>query len=98
MLLKLSKSNDFLKFLKNIVIIKPIQNSRPAKASKKNDVEVSIKSSLIVPVIVVYVYKITHVISEYNIIVIKFLLFSKNIKDDNQNKKVQKLIQVNTNK
>ena len=48
-----SKSNDFLKFLKKIVIIKPIQNSKPAKANKKNDVDVKIKSSLIVPIMVV---------------------------------------------
>ena len=43
------KSKDFLKFLNNIVIINPIQNSKPARANKKNDVEVKIKSSLIVP-------------------------------------------------
>ena len=63
-LAKLSKSKDFLKFLKNIVIIKPIQNSKPAKANKKKDVEVNTKSSLIVPATVVYVYRITQVISE----------------------------------
>jgi len=44
-----SNSNDFLKFLKNIVIIKPIQNSRPASASKKKEVDVNTKSSLMVP-------------------------------------------------
>ena len=48
-----SKSNDFLKFLKKIVIIKPIQNSNPASANKKKEVEVKIKSSLIVPTTVV---------------------------------------------
>jgi len=48
-----SKSNDFLKFLKKIAIIKPMQNSKPAKASRKNDVDVRIKSSLIVPTTVV---------------------------------------------
>ena len=50
-LLNRSKLKDYLKFLKNITIIKPIQNSKPAKANKKNDVEVKIKSSLIVPTI-----------------------------------------------
>ena len=48
-----SKSKDFLKFLKKIVIIKPIQNSKPAKANKKNEVDVKIMSSLIVPTTVV---------------------------------------------
>jgi hypothetical protein len=50
---KQSKSNDFLKFLKKIIIIKPIQNSKPAKANKKKEVDVKIRSSLIVPTIVV---------------------------------------------
>ena len=36
-----------------MVIIKPIQNSNPANANKKKDVEVKIKSSLIVPNIAV---------------------------------------------
>jgi len=48
-----SRSNDFLKFLKKIVIIKPTQNSKPARANKKKDVEVKIKSSFIVPTTVV---------------------------------------------
>ena len=48
-----SKSNDFLKFLKKIVIIKPMQNSKPARANKKKEVEVRINSSLIVPTTVV---------------------------------------------
>ncbi len=52
-LLTISKSKDFLKFLKNIVIINPIQNSRPAKANKKKDVDVRTRSSLIVPTTVV---------------------------------------------
>jgi hypothetical protein len=43
------KSKDFLKFLKNIDKIKPIQNSNPAKANKKNDVEVKTNSSFIMP-------------------------------------------------
>ena len=34
-------------------MINPIQNSKPANASKKKDVDVKIKSSLIVPTIVV---------------------------------------------
>lgn len=50
-LFTLSKSNDFLKFLKNIVIIKPIQNSNPAKDNNKNDDDVKIKSSFVIPVI-----------------------------------------------
>jgi hypothetical protein len=44
------------------------------------------------------VYKTTHIISEYNIIVKRFLEFKRNIKEVNQNKNVQKLIQVNIKK
>ena len=77
--------------------MKPIQNSRPANANKKNEVDVSIKSSLIVPTIVVQAYRTTQTISEYRIIVTRFLELIKNILVDNQNKKVKKLIQVNTN-
>ena len=44
-----TKLNDFLNFLKNIISIKPIENSNPAKANKKNDVLESNKSSLILP-------------------------------------------------
>lgn len=80
------------------MIIKPIQNSKPAKASKKKLVDVRIKSSLMVPTTDTYVYKITHIISEYKIIVIKFFEFNKNIKVVNQNKNVQKLTQVNIKK
>ena len=43
------KSNDFLKFLKNMDKINPIQNSKPANASKKNDVDVKTNSSFIIP-------------------------------------------------
>jgi len=63
-LLKTSNSNDFLKFLKNIVIMKPIQNSKPARANKKKDVDVNIRSSLIVPAIDVKLYNTTHMTSE----------------------------------
>lgn len=94
----LSKLKDFLKFLKRIVIIKPIQNSNPANANKKKVVDVKTRSSLIVPITDTYVYKTTHIISEYKITVNKFLEFNKNIKVVNQNKKVQKLTQVNIKK
>jgi len=46
---KSEKLKDFLKFLNKIVIINPIQNSKPAKANKKKDVDVKTRSSLIVP-------------------------------------------------
>jgi len=49
----ISRSNDPLKFLNRIAIINPIQNSNPAKANKKKDVEVNVISSLITPVVVV---------------------------------------------
>ena len=90
-----SSKKDFLKFLNKIVIIKPIQNSKPASASKKNVVDVNVRSSLIVPTTETYIYKTTHIISEYNIIVNKFLELNKNIKVVNQNRNVQKLTQVN---
>ncbi len=96
--LNVSKEKDFLKFLNKIVIIKPIQNSNPAKANKKKVVEVNVISSLIVPTTETYAYKTTHIISEYNIIVKRFFELTKNIKVVNQNKNVQKLTQVNIKK
>lgn len=93
-----SKLNDFLKFLKNIVIINPIQNSNPAKAKKKKVVDIKTKSSFIIPTTAVYVYNITHIISEYSIIVVKSLLFNKNITNTNQNNNVKKFIQFNNKK
>lgn len=93
-----SRENDFLKVLNKMVIVNPIQNSKPARANKKKVVDVNVKSSLIVPTIETYVYRTTHIISEYKIIVNKFLQLSKNIKVVNQNKNVQKLIQVNIKK
>ena len=45
--------NVFLKFLKNIDNKKPIQNSRPAKAITKNDVDISNKSSFIIPTVII---------------------------------------------
>jgi hypothetical protein len=94
--LELSKQNDFLKFLKTIVIIKPIQNSKPANANKKKVVDVKTKSSLIVPVTATYKYKTTHIISEYKTIVNIFLDLNKKNIEVNQNINVQKLTQVNT--
>jgi hypothetical protein len=92
------KSNDFLKFLNKITMIKPIQNSKPAKPSKKKVVDVKVTSSLILPTIATYTYNITHIISEYKIIVNKFFEFNKNIKEENQNKNVQKFTQFNIKK
>jgi hypothetical protein len=76
-----------------MAIINPIQNSKPARANKKKVVDNKVRSSLMVPTIATYVYKTTHTISEYNIIVKRFLEFNRNIKDDSQNRKVQKLTQ-----
>jgi hypothetical protein len=44
-----SRSRVFLKFLKKIVIMNPMQNSRPAKAKNRNVVDNNIKSSIIIP-------------------------------------------------
>jgi hypothetical protein len=79
-------------------MINPIQNSKPAKANRKKVVDVKTRSSLIVPTMDTYTYKTTHIISEYKIIVSRFLEFNKNIKVVNQNKNVQKLTQVNIKK
>ena len=93
-----SMLNDFLKFLKNIVIINPIQNSKPARANKKKVVDIKTKSSLITPTTAVYVYNKTQTISEYKIIVVKSILLSKNINKTNQNINVMKFIQFNNKK
>jgi len=74
-----------------------MQNSIPARANRKKDVDVNTKSSFIVPIIATYEYKITQIISEYIIIVTKFLELIKNIEVDSQNSKTKKLTQVNTN-
>ena len=49
--------------------IKPIQNSRPAKAIIKKDVDINIKSSFIEPTMTIQQYSTTHIISEYRIII-----------------------------
>ena len=95
---EISNSSDFLKFLKSIDIKKPKQNSNPAKPNKKKEVDVNIKSSFIVPTIDVYEYRITHIISEYKIIVMRLLEFSKNIKTDNQKSIVIKFIKLSIKK
>lgn len=71
--------------------MKPIQNSNPARANKKNEVEINIQSSTITPLITEKEYNKTHTSSEYNIIVNKLLFLNKNIKETIQNKNVIKL-------
>lgn len=77
-------------------MMNPIQNSKPAKANKKKVLEVIIRSSLSVPTVAAQLYKTTHMISEYKIIVIKFFELDKNINIVNQNESVIKLTHVNT--
>ena len=89
------KQKVFLKFLKKIIIKKPIQNSKPAKANKKNDVDVNEISSIVMPIKIVNVYNNTQTISEYNTIAIKFTEFKRKFSIITQKTKVIKLIPFN---
>jgi len=54
LILKLSiVVNDFLKFLKKIDNIKPVQNSKPAKDITSNVVVINMGSSLIIPLMAI---------------------------------------------
>lgn len=74
---KKSKSKNLIKFLKKIVIINPIQNSKLAKAKNKNDDVINVNSSLTLPTTTVSEYNKTHIISENKIKVNKLLQLIK---------------------
>lgn len=56
-----------MNFLKKIIIKKPIQNSKLAKAKNKKEDVIKVSSSFIFPKITVIEYKITQIISEKRI-------------------------------
>jgi len=58
----------FFQFFITTVSNNPIENSKPAKANKKKADVKSVKLSFIKPTDTEYVYKITHINSEYKII------------------------------
>ena len=81
-------------FLNRIIINKPKENSKPAKASKKKDVESKLISSFKEPNNTDKTYKTTHTISEYKIKLNRLLEFKKNKNKDNQKIKFQKINQL----
>jgi hypothetical protein len=79
--------NDFLKFLKIMIIKKPVENSKPASASKKNEI-LRIKSSFNTPIMTDKQYNIIHINSEYKRIYKIFVGFIKKKRRTNQKIKV----------
>ena len=77
-----------------MIIKRPKENSKPAKASKKNDVDIKLISSFNEPNITDKTYRITHTISEYKIKLNKLLEFKKNKNKDNQKIEFQKTNQL----
>lgn len=71
-LLLSSKFKLFLKFLNNMIIKKPIENSKPATANKKNVKEYNVMSSLFDPTIKLIMYNVIQMTSEYKKIFKKF--------------------------
>jgi hypothetical protein len=67
-----------------MIIKRPKENSKPAKANKKNDVDIKFMSSFNEPNKTDKTYKTTHTISEYKIKLNKLLEFKKNKNKDNQ--------------
>lgn len=71
----------------------PNENSKPAKANKKKDIENKFISSTTLPLIIVIVYKITHINSEINKIDKKLYLLNTKINTDTQKRVFQKITQ-----
>lgn len=70
--------------MNNIIISKPKENSKPAKANKKKEVDNKLISSFKEPKNTDKTYSITQTISEYKIRLNKLLEFKKNKNNDNQ--------------
>ena len=87
------KLKSILKFLNITNNNIPNENSKPAKASKKKDIENRFTSSTILPLIIVIVYKITHISSEINKIDKKLYLLNTKINTDIQKRVFQKITQ-----
>lgn len=81
-------------FLNKIIIKRPNENSKPANANKKNDVDIKLMSSFKEPNKTDKTYNTTHTISEYNIKLNKLLEFKKNKNKDNQKIEFQKTNQL----
>jgi hypothetical protein len=90
----LSKFKFTLKVLNNIIIKKPIENSKPARANKKNVVDNNNISSFKDPERTLIVYKTAQTSSEYINIFKKLDEFNKKEKTDNQKIKFQKTNQI----
>jgi hypothetical protein len=90
-----SKLSDSLKFLYNIDIIIPIENSTPLKPNIINDIENSKISLNITPKYIVNIYMTNHIISEIKIMFKKFFIFKNNKNISDQNIKFQNNIQEN---
>ena len=80
--------------MNKIIIKSPKENSKPAKANKKKDVDIKLMSSFKEPNITDKTYKTTHTISEYKIKLSKLLEFKKNKNKDNQKIEFQKTNQL----
>ena len=85
-----SKKKSILKFLKRINISIPIENSNPANANKKKDIEYKFISSFKLPLNIEIIYNVTHIISEKSKIAKKLVLLKIKTVKDNQNKEFQK--------
>ena len=84
------KKKSILKFLKSVNSRIPIENSKPARANKKKDIEYKFMSSFKLPLKTEIVYKTTHNISENNNIFKKFVLLKIKIIITNQKKSISK--------
>ena len=87
-------SIDLFTFLNRIIRSIPIENSSAANPIINKLVDINVKSSLLAPHTIVYIYKVNHVISEKSSNLKKFSIFTINPIKDNQKKKFQKFIQV----
>ena len=72
-------------FLNKIIIKRPKENSKPANANKKKEVDNKFISSFNEPKQTDSTYKITQTISEYNNKLNKLFEFKKNRNNDSQN-------------
>lgn len=84
---------DRFEYLNNNIRSKHIENSKPAKPSKKNVKPNKFKSSFNKPIVTAKIYKIIHIISENNNKLKKLDELKKKINIDNQNNITQKFNQ-----
>ena len=77
-----------------MIIKSPNENSKPASANKKNEVDIKLISSFKEPSNKDKTYKTTHTTSEYKIKLKRLLEFKKNKKMDSQKIEFQKTNQL----